>query len=354
MPAGHEVIVCAICWLFLIRCGAYRYTLRLDSPPSASLRPEIRQRPARCASLASARLAPRDRRRSAVRRATSRGRYSTDASIYQVEPIGVVVPRTATTCARRARTSRASEGVPILPRGAGSSQCGQTVGAALVIDHSKYLNRDRSKSTREARTATVAAGHRARSRSTRAASRTACGSRSTSRPARRRRSAAWRATTPAARARSPTATWCTTCSASRRGSPTAALRRFGPAAQRSGGAGALRALVDGCARCTSASATRSRRAVPKVLRRVGGYNLDILHSERRRTRDGTSTSRTCSSAREGTLAFIAQPQAQARAAAAAQGARRRATSRRFYQAMDVDAAHREARARPRSSSSTAR
>ena len=31
--------------------------------------------------------------------------------------------------------------VPVLPRGAGSSQCGQTVGAALVIDHSKHLNR---------------------------------------------------------------------------------------------------------------------------------------------------------------------------------------------------------------------
>jgi len=69
----------------------------------------------------------------------SRGRYSTDASIYQVEPVGVVVPRTEAAAARAMEIAIAA-GVPILPRGAGSSQCGQTVGAALVIDHSKHLN----------------------------------------------------------------------------------------------------------------------------------------------------------------------------------------------------------------------
>jgi FAD/FMN-containing dehydrogenase/Fe-S oxidoreductase len=72
--------------------------------------------------------------------AASRGRYSTDASIYQVEPVGVVVPRSA-EAARSAMAIAAEAGIPILPRGAGSSQCGQTVGAALVIDDSKYLNR---------------------------------------------------------------------------------------------------------------------------------------------------------------------------------------------------------------------
>ncbi len=71
--------------------------------------------------------------------AASRGRYSTDASIYQVEPLGVVVPRSE-EAARTAVAIALELGVPILPRGAGSSQCGQTVGAALVIDHSKYLN----------------------------------------------------------------------------------------------------------------------------------------------------------------------------------------------------------------------
>jgi FAD/FMN-containing dehydrogenase/Fe-S oxidoreductase len=70
----------------------------------------------------------------------SRGRYSTDASIYQVEPIGIAVPRTE-TAARMAIAIAAEEGVPILPRGAGSSQCGQAVGEALLIDHTKYLNR---------------------------------------------------------------------------------------------------------------------------------------------------------------------------------------------------------------------
>ena len=71
--------------------------------------------------------------------AFSRGRYSTDASIYQIEPVGVVVPRTP-EAARIALQIAVAEGVPILARGAGTSQCGQTVGAALVIDNSKHLN----------------------------------------------------------------------------------------------------------------------------------------------------------------------------------------------------------------------
>jgi FAD/FMN-containing dehydrogenase/Fe-S oxidoreductase len=70
----------------------------------------------------------------------SRGRYATDASIYQIDPVGVVVPRTADD-ALAALSLAVEAGVPLLPRGAGTSQCGQTVGAALVIDNSKYLNR---------------------------------------------------------------------------------------------------------------------------------------------------------------------------------------------------------------------
>ena len=70
----------------------------------------------------------------------SRGRYSTDASIYQIEPVGVVIPKTGQDV-RVAVQIAAEEGIPILPRGAGTSQCGQTVGAALVIDDTKYLNR---------------------------------------------------------------------------------------------------------------------------------------------------------------------------------------------------------------------
>jgi FAD/FMN-containing dehydrogenase/Fe-S oxidoreductase len=71
--------------------------------------------------------------------AASRGRYATDASIYQIMPVGVVVPRTA-DAAVAAMQIAVEQGVPVLPRGGGTSQCGQTVGAALVIDNSKYLN----------------------------------------------------------------------------------------------------------------------------------------------------------------------------------------------------------------------
>ena len=69
----------------------------------------------------------------------TRGRYSTDASIYQVEPIGVVVPRTEQDL-RVAVQIAADEGIPVLPRGGGTSQCGQTVNHALVLDNTKYLN----------------------------------------------------------------------------------------------------------------------------------------------------------------------------------------------------------------------
>src|SRR5882672_3243661 len=71
--------------------------------------------------------------------AAARGRYSTDASIYQIEPVGVVVPQSEEDALTAFRIA-VDEGVPVLARGGGTSQCGQTVGAALVIDHSKHLN----------------------------------------------------------------------------------------------------------------------------------------------------------------------------------------------------------------------
>ena len=70
----------------------------------------------------------------------SRGRYATDASHYQIEPVGVVVPKTDDDV-RRAIAIAREEGVPLLPRGGGTSQSGQSVGRALVIDFSKYLKR---------------------------------------------------------------------------------------------------------------------------------------------------------------------------------------------------------------------
>ena len=68
----------------------------------------------------------------------SRGRYATDASIYQAMPVAVFVPKTAEDIATAIQIA-AELGVPVLPRGGGTSQCGQTTGAALVIDNSKYF-----------------------------------------------------------------------------------------------------------------------------------------------------------------------------------------------------------------------
>lgn len=70
----------------------------------------------------------------------SRVLYSTDASIYQIMPIGVVVPRDADDVAAALRVC-AGAGVPVLPRGAGTSLAGQTVGRAVVLDCSKYMDR---------------------------------------------------------------------------------------------------------------------------------------------------------------------------------------------------------------------
>ena len=85
-----------------------------------------------------------------------RGRYATDASIYQVAPLGVVVPRSVDDVAATLAIAR-EEGVPVLARGGGTSQCGQTVNRAVVIDCSKYLRRVVSVDA-EARTAVVEPG----------------------------------------------------------------------------------------------------------------------------------------------------------------------------------------------------
>jgi FAD/FMN-containing dehydrogenase/Fe-S oxidoreductase len=79
-----------------------------------------------------------------------RGLYATDASLYQIEPLGVAIPRVAADVPKLVRIA-AEEGVPIVPRGGATSLSGQTIGAGLVIDFSKHLNRigvvDRERST---------------------------------------------------------------------------------------------------------------------------------------------------------------------------------------------------------------
>jgi FAD/FMN-containing dehydrogenase/Fe-S oxidoreductase len=69
----------------------------------------------------------------------SRAMYSTDASIYQIEPIGVVLPRNKEDVIATVELAH-KYGIPILPRGGGTSLAGQTVGRAIVVDMSKYMN----------------------------------------------------------------------------------------------------------------------------------------------------------------------------------------------------------------------
>ncbi|HTZ38130.1 MAG TPA: FAD-linked oxidase C-terminal domain-containing protein [Stellaceae bacterium] len=94
----------------------------LDNPPSTRLETRLR----------------REVKGEVLFDGFSRGRYATDASIYQIEPVGVVVAKDKDDIATAIQIAR-EEGVPVLPRGGGTSQCGQTVNRALVVECSKYL-----------------------------------------------------------------------------------------------------------------------------------------------------------------------------------------------------------------------
>jgi FAD/FMN-containing dehydrogenase/Fe-S oxidoreductase len=72
--------------------------------------------------------------------AYSKHLFSRDASMYAIEPIGVVFPRDADDVAAVVSTA-AEFGVPVLPRGAGTSLAGQTVGHAIVMDLSRHMSR---------------------------------------------------------------------------------------------------------------------------------------------------------------------------------------------------------------------
>src|SRR5947199_383521 len=72
--------------------------------------------------------------------AFDRGRYATDASFYQIMPLGVVIPRTIDEALRALAIAR-DDGLVVTPRGGGTSQCGQTVNGGVVVDFSKHLNR---------------------------------------------------------------------------------------------------------------------------------------------------------------------------------------------------------------------
>jgi len=65
--------------------------------------------------------------------------YSTDASLYQIQPVGVVIPKDIDDVQATMEIA-ARHHVPVLPRGSGSSLAGQAIGAAIIIDFSKYMN----------------------------------------------------------------------------------------------------------------------------------------------------------------------------------------------------------------------
>ena len=70
----------------------------------------------------------------------SKALYSTDASLYQIQPIGVVIPKDRRDVIKTVQIAL-EQNVPILPRGGGTSLAGQSVGHAIVLDMSKYMNR---------------------------------------------------------------------------------------------------------------------------------------------------------------------------------------------------------------------
>lgn len=70
----------------------------------------------------------------------ARGRYATDASIYQMMPAAVVIPRSTDEMASALAIAR-EEGVAVTPRGGGTSQNGQAINASMVMDTTRHLNR---------------------------------------------------------------------------------------------------------------------------------------------------------------------------------------------------------------------
>ncbi|WP_431047938.1 FAD-binding and (Fe-S)-binding domain-containing protein [Roseateles sp. L2-2] len=231
--------------------------------------------------------------------AASRGRYATDASIYQITPVGILVPRTAEDIV--AAIQIAGElGVPVLPRGGGTSQCGQTTGAALVIDNTKHF-RGLLHVDVAARTAVVEPGivldhlnaalkphglwypvdvsTSAQATLGGMAGNNSCGSRSIAYGNMVHNvlgASAWMA--------------------------DGELVDFGPVAQATGRAVRLAGFVRDLA-ATHAAEIDERW--PKVLRRVAGYNLDIFRNQNERpyTDDGSVNLAHLLIGSEGTLAY---------------------------------------------------
>ena len=228
----------------------------------------------------------------------SRGRYATDASIYQIMPVGVFVPTDEEDIATALAIARELK-VPVLPRGGGTSQCGQTTGAALVIDHSKHLRKVLQVDV-AGRLAVVQPGlvldhlnaalkahglwfpvdvsTSAQATLGGMAGNNSCGSRSIAYGNMVHNvhgASAWLA--------------------------DGSLLDFGPVARLSGRAAAIANFVRQLALQHEAEIDARW---PKVLRRVGGYNLDIFHNQNEKpyTADGSVNLAHLLVGSEGTLA----------------------------------------------------
>ncbi len=236
----------------------------------------------------------------------ARGRYATDASIYQVDPVGVVVPLDeADVSAAIALASEMS--VPILPRGGGTSQCGQTVGAALVIDNSKHLNQviafDRDAATVEVQPGVVLDQLNAYlkphglwfpvdvSTSAQAciggmAGNNSCGSRSI--------------------AYGNMVHNVLGIDAILADGTREFFGPFGEGSGRALGTPRASALVASLFELAAGERDEIERQWPRVMRRVGGYNLDVFHprSERPYTADGSVNLAHLLVGSEGTLAYF--------------------------------------------------
>ncbi|MBL8341376.1 MAG: FAD-binding protein [Rubrivivax sp.] len=230
--------------------------------------------------------------------AASRGRYATDASIYQIVPQGVFVPQDDADVAAALQVARELK-VPVLARGAGTSQCGQTVGAALVIDFTKHLRRVLGIDAANRRAVVqpglvldhlntmlkplglwfpVDVSTSAQATLGGMAGNNSCGSRSIAHGNMVHNVAgasAWLA--------------------------DGAVAEFGPLPQLNGRAADIAAFVRGLA---EQHAREIDAHWPTVLRRVGGYNLDIFRprSERPYTADGQVNLAHLLVGSEGTLA----------------------------------------------------
>ncbi len=229
----------------------------------------------------------------------SRGRYATDASIYQIMPVGVFVPKTPDDVATAMAIARELK-VPVLPRGGGTSQCGQTTGAALVIDCSKHLRRVLDVDP-TGRTATVEPGlvldhlnaqlkphglwfpvdvsTSAQATLGGMAGNNSCGSRSIA-----------------------YGNMVHNVSGAQAWLADGTLADFGPVNTARGRAADIAHFVRGLA---EAHRAEIEAHWPKVLRRVAGYNLDIFHpqSELPYTTDGSVNLAHLLVGSEGTLAF---------------------------------------------------